>query len=187
MFSDKFKTFTSSILKLFENKRHLSIIVVIGCIGIILIGLSDLIFPQNDQKTLTYQKETNLDEYVEILEKKTQKMILSINGAGKSKIMITAECSPEKEFATDDDISNDYKINSDDKQQSVEQKNEIVIIESNGNKNALVTKVKEPQIRGVLVVCEGADTPKVKENVTEAVKTVLGVPYNKICVIKLKT
>lgn len=187
MFSDKLKAFTSYLPNLFENKKFLSIIIVTGCIGIILIGISDWILPSKNQKTSTYQNEINLSEYIEILENKTQKMVLSINGAGKSKIMITAENSQEKEFATDNDISNDYKISDDDKQQSADQKNEIVIIESSGNKNALVTKVIEPQIRGVLVLCEGADIPKVKENVTEAVKTVLGVPYNKICVIKLKT
>lgn len=187
MFSDKLKDFTASLRKIFNNKRVLMIIVVIGCIGILLIGASDWFNPQKTQKSSGNYQEISLENYIEVLEKKTQKMVLSISGAGKSKIMITAENSSEKEYATDNDISNDYKLNGSDKQQQSELKSEIVIFESNGDKTALVTKVTEPQIRGVLVLCEGADSPKVRENVTEAVKTVLGVPYNKICVIKLKT
>lgn len=187
MFSDKLKTFTSSFSKILENKKIPTKIIVIGCIGILLIGISDWFTPQKSQKNSTNSVQKSVEEYIEILEKKTQKMILSISGAGKSKIMITAENSSEKEFATDDDISNDYKSNNSEKQQSSELKSEIVIIDSNSGKDALVTKTIEPQIRGVLVLCEGADIPKVKENVTEAVKTILGIPYNKICVIKLNT
>ena len=187
MFGEKLKTFTAFFPKVFENKKYLMIIVVIGCIGILLIGFSDWFTPQKTQISNSAYTEINLEEYVENLEKKTQEMVLSINGAGKSKVMITAETSLETEYATDDDISNDFKTNTADKQQSNNKKTETVIIESNGDKNALVTTVKEPKIRGVLILCEGADTPKVKENVTEAVKTVLGVSYNKICVIKLKT
>lgn len=187
MFGDKLKAFTSSFPKFIENKRVLTVIVVIGCIGILLIGFSDWLTPQKTQKQSDNSEQISVENYIEVLEKKTQKMVLSISGAGKSKIMITAENSSEKEFATNDDTSTDYKANDSEQQQVSEQKSEIVIVESNGGKNALVTKVREPQIRGVLVLCEGADIPKVRENVTEAVKTVLGVPYNKICVIKLKT
>ena len=187
MFSDKLKAFTSFFTKSHENKRIITIILVIGTIGILLIGFSDWLTPQKTQKSNAYSDEIDIENYIELLEKKTQKMILSINGAGKSKIMITAENSSEKEFATDDDISNDYKVNDSQKQQTSEEKSEIVIIDSNSGRDALIIKTIEPKIRGVLVLCEGADIPKVKENVTEAVKTVLGVPYNKICVIKLKT
>ena len=184
---DKLKTFTLNFTKFIENKSFLTTIIVVGCIGIVLIGTSDWLTPQKNQKEYTNLEQLNIEDYIETLEKKTQKMVLSINGAGKSKIMITAQSSQEKAFATNNDLSNDYRVNNSDKQQSSEQNNQIVIIESNGDKNALVTKVNEPQIRGVLVLCEGADIPKVRESVTEAVKTVLGVPYNKICVIKLKT
>ena len=186
MFSVKLNTFTSSFANFFKKKKFSTSIVVLGCIGILLIGVSDWIFSQKSEKQNATFQEINTEDYIDILEKKTQKMILSINGAGKSKIMITAECSSENQFATDDEISNDNKISTSDEAQKSEHRSEIVIIESSGTKNALVTKVTEPQIRGVLVLCEGADIPKVRESVTEAVKTVLGVPYNKICVIKLK-
>lgn len=186
MIGDKLKTFTSFFSGFFDKKKALSIIIVLGCIGIILIGASDLFLPQKSEKTNADIQEIDTKNYIEALEKKTQKMILSISGAGKSKIMITAESSSEKNFATDEELSSENKTNTSNTEQNAEQRSEIVIIESNNGKNALITRTIEPKIRGVLVLCEGADIPKVRENVTEAVKTVLGVPYNKICVIKLK-
>ena len=187
MFADKLKNFTLNLPSFFENKKFLRIIIIIGCIGIALISASDLIQVGKTQKTGTTSEQIDLETYIETLENKAQKMLASISGAGKSKIMITAENSSKTEFATDDDISKDTKYSDQDVQEILDKKTEIVIIESSGDKTALVTMVKEPQIRGVLVLCEGADIPRVKENVMEAVKTVLGVPYNKICVIKLKT
>ena len=187
MFSDKLKNITVNFTKFSGNKKALTLVAVVGCIGILLIGASDWLFSKNETVANGSGKETSVEEYIETLEKKAQQMILSIDGAGKSKIMVTAESSSEKQYATDNEISNDYKSNQSEQDEKNELKSEIVIIESGGDESALVTTVTQPQIRGVLVLCEGADTPKVKENVTEAIKTIFGVPYNKICVIKLKT
>ena len=186
MFTDKLKSFTLNFNKIFENKRILTAITIVGCIGILLIGASDWIFKSSEQITANNSGEISLSSYIETLEKKTQEMVLSINGAGKCKVMITAESSQRKEYATDDELKSDSKNSDPNSNLKHEVKTEIVLIESNGDKQALVTAVNQPKIRGVLVLCEGADTPKVKENITEAVKTVLGVSYNKICVIKLK-
>ena len=61
-----------------------------------------------------------------------------------------------------------------------------MVEDQNGNKTALVKSVFEPEIRGVLVLCEGADDKNVVENVTNAVKILLGVSANKISVLKMK-
>ena len=41
------------------------------------------------------------------------------------------------------------------------------------------------QVRGVMILCEGAENPVVEQRVTEAVKTVLGIPASRICVEKI--
>ncbi len=46
-------------------------------------------------------------------------------------------------------------------------------------------KVIEPQIRGVVVTCEGADSAVVREEITRLLKTVLNIPSTKVCVNKL--
>lgn len=49
----------------------------------------------------------------------------------------------------------------------------------------LVEKQIEPQVRGVMVLCEGAENPVVERRITEAVRTVLGIPTSRICVEKI--
>ena len=47
------------------------------------------------------------------------------------------------------------------------------------------TKEIEPIIRGVLVVCEGGDSPVVVERITEAVTKSLDISEAKVCITKL--
>lgn len=180
----KLNDFTSKIVQFFNKNKKNTWLFVIGIVGIIIIGLSDVLFTA-DSKTKTEADEVDVSQYVEVLEKKTVKILSSIDGAGRVKVMITAENSHTQEFAVNENKSSDTKNeNSDEKIQS---QSEIVIIEgSSGKDTALVTKVVEPKIRGVLVLCEGADNIQISENITLAVKTVLGVSANKICVLKLK-
>lgn len=46
-------------------------------------------------------------------------------------------------------------------------------------------KVLEPQIRGVVVTCEGGDSAKVRQEITDLLTTALGIPGTKVCVKKL--
>lgn len=50
------------------------------------------------------------------------------------------------------------------------------------------TKVKEiePAVRGVLVICTGADNPETKETVLESVTKTLNISSDKVCITKLK-
>ncbi len=184
---EKLKNFTTLLPKLFGNKKTLTIVTVIGLAGIILIGSSDWLFSSKSEPVKSDTENLSVHWYINTLEKKTAEMLVSIDGAGKSKIMITAEASAANQYAVNETISDDVQNDQNENRQKTEVQTEIVMIEGdNGGNQALVAQVIEPQIRGVLVLCEGADNPEIKEKVTQAVKTVLGVSSNKICVIKLK-
>lgn len=179
--SVKLSNFTSIFLNFTKNKKNIGIIFLIGVLGIILIGLSDT---KGNSKLKSYENfsEYDCEAYIKTLENKTQNIVSSISGAGRCKIMITAELSREKEYAVDESISQEKEQNN----LNLKKETEIVVIEDGGNKTPLVKKINEPTIRGVLVLCEGADNPKINEMITSAVKTVLGVSSNKIFVAKLK-
>lgn len=182
----KLKDFTHKLSGLFSKNKKSTIIFIIGVIGILLIGLSDVIFSDKIEANNASSSELSIKQHIAELEEKTEKIISKIDGAGKSKIMITADTSKENEYAVNENKSQDISGENDSLNQRTQIQNEIVIVQQNSTDNALVVKVIEPKIRGVLVLCEGADTPKITEQITNAVKTVLGVPYNKICVLKLK-
>ncbi len=46
-------------------------------------------------------------------------------------------------------------------------------------------KINEPTVRGVVVVCEGADSPLVCADITELLTTALDIPSTKVCISKL--
>lgn len=46
-------------------------------------------------------------------------------------------------------------------------------------------QVNEPTIRGVVVACEGGNSPVVCAEITDLLRTILNVPSNKVCVSKL--
>ncbi len=46
-------------------------------------------------------------------------------------------------------------------------------------------KVIEPQIRGVVITCEGGDSAKVRQDITDLLTTALGISSTKVCVNKL--
>lgn len=50
------------------------------------------------------------------------------------------------------------------------------------------TKIKEiePLVRGVVVVCDGANNPTVKENLLEFLTKALNISADKVCITKLK-
>ncbi len=179
----KLKDFTRKLRRIFVSKKKTTILMIIGLAGIVLIGLSDMNSSSEKIKKPSKTDEITVESYIQQLEKKTEKIVSQINGAGKSRIMITADTSKEYDYAVDqsksEEISNQNELSTDLQTQ-------IVLIDGDEGENALIKKSIEPKIRGVLVLCEGADDIEINEKITQAVKTVLGVPSNKICVLKLK-
>ena len=181
--NDKVKNFTDNLIKKLGNKKNVSVILALGICGMLLIGFSDL-FTAGKKADLS-SKTATVEQYINNLEKKTKEMLMSIDGAGKCKIMITAEVSSQQNFATDDSINQEIRNEQSTSKSDVEK--EIVMVENtDGKKVALVKSVTEPKIRGVLVLCEGADNIETKEKVINAVKTLLGISASKISVIKMK-
>ena len=62
---------------------------------------------------------------------------------------------------------------------------DLLVEDAEGHSQALPTTTVEPKVRGVAVVCQGADDPLVATRVTEAVTTALGISSNRVCVVRL--
>ena len=60
-----------------------------------------------------------------------------------------------------------------------------ILIDGAGGEQPLVTAELEPQVKGVVVVCEGGDQPDVVGKVVDAVKVALDISSTRISVSKL--
>lgn len=179
------KDFIDKLKNKLKDKKSAGIIVVLGMLGILLIAFSDSFVSnkvsENNDKTLSSM------QYVKYLEEKITKTVSYINGAGKTRVMITLESSSEQKFVFNNSDEKNTEKNGEQLKTNNNTNTETVIIDGEGGYDEpLIEKTIEPKIRGVLVLCEGADNIELNEKITQAVKTALGISSNKVCVIKLK-
>lgn len=175
------ENFINSLKGKINKEKGLKFIVIIGLIGISLILLSELL-PKN---TETKNSTKNLSEatvYQQEMEEKLTQTLSSISGVGEVNVMLTVSCTEEYVYAEENKDSN----TSDTDKKTSQNENNFVIIDSGEEKEALVSKVLNPQINGVVIVCEGGGSAKVCESIYRSVSTVLGIPMNKIYVTKIK-
>ncbi|MCD8345636.1 MAG: hypothetical protein LUC38_06725 [Oscillospiraceae bacterium] len=145
------------------------IYLVVAVLSVILI-LTLNSFESEDETTTESETIPEVSsEYAEALRLQLEEIISKIDGVGDVTVMLTIESSASYVYTTDID------------KDELETKTETVII---GNKEALIERIDNPQVSGVLVVCTGGDRAVIQEQVIKAVSTVLDIPSNKVYVAK---
>lgn len=123
------------------------------------------------------------------LEDRLQTVLSSIRGAGRVEVMITYESGPELVTAMSKDTNSNKSQSVDDgKQSSTEQQTESqkpATVSGSGGTEPIVLTEKQPAVRGVIVVAEGAANIAVRMDLQLAVQTVLNVPLSSIEVFEL--
>ena len=169
---------------IFKKENILKTAEIAGLVGIVLIFCSDFMGGKKED-TFAEASEAETDmisEYRTELCNELGNMLASIEGVGKTKIMLTIDGTVRNIYATDNDIQ--QRETSSDRQ-SNEKQSCIVVRQNDGSEKALTIGQLMPKIKGVLVVCEGGDKEEVCIKVTEAVSAALDVTKSHICVSKL--
>ena len=175
----------------FEN---LVIIVVVGVIIILAGGI--FAKPTNSKDTAGNQAQVQDsaessssgenyegEKVVADLEKRLSDLLSQVEGAGKVEVMIFADSSSEMIPA----YNNQSDSRSDEGTGSTSiESNEQREIALSGGDNPVILKVIIPQIKGVVVVAEGADDFLVRQQLNDAVCTLLGVPEHRVQILKHK-
>lgn len=165
------KKYLGLITEKLGNANTSRILVGIGIIGMLLVLLSGL-FPSCD-KNASSEISPDLTEYRKSVENELSDMLSRIDGVGRNKVMITLSSGEKYIYAEETKVGNSMSQNS------------FVLIERNGEKQALVSRVDVPSVSGVIVACEGGGNANVREEVYKAVSTVLGIPIGDIHVTKI--
>ena len=167
------KNYLDIIVAKLKEKNTSKILVAIGIFGMLLVLLSGM-FTSGEEKTVTSENgEINLTAYKKNIEDELSDMLSEIDGVGRNRVMVTLSSGEEYIFAEETKTGN-----------SAMQKS-YVIVEKNGEKQALVSRVDSPKVSGVIIVCEGGGNAVVREEVYKAVSTVLGIPLGDIYVTKI--
>lgn len=181
--------------KIKEDKKLLAILSI-GLIGMILLLMTEITGKDKNKKqqvktadnSTQYTYEQN---YKNSVQNDLQKIISSIDGAGKTTVMITLDSGSKSVYAIDEKTSNNddsLEKENEYKKSSQNSKNtEHIIIKDSSNKDekGLIVEVIQPQIRGVAIVCEGADSAVVRQNITDTVTAVLNISSTRVCITKM--
>ncbi|MGI6449546.1 MAG: stage III sporulation protein AG [Desulfitobacteriia bacterium] len=121
------------------------------------------------------------------LEDKIASNLESIKGVGKAKVLVTYSSGLYKEYARDQSITKRTSKETDHEggireTEEVTESNKLVLA---GNSSPVIIMEQRPEIAGVLVIAQGASDPKIKEQIFEAVRTLLNIQPSKISVAPL--
>ena len=184
-FQDKIK---ESIKKIKNSKQTYNLLIVL------IIGIMILIFASIFNNDIKEEGKLHLDEidkessnsitedYSQLLERKLESILSQIKGVGKVEVMITLEETREKIPATNNTKTYE-KTSEKDSQGGLREINRedsnVEIARTDGD-SFIVLKEIQPEVKGVIVVAEGAYDIEIKEKLYQAVKTVLGVSGNRV-------
>ena len=181
--------------KLIENT---AIVIIIGVIVIIAGGTifsggkSDV--SQNEQLKGGNTADTSqlAASTGDGTEARLKLLLTQMQGVGKVDVMITYSTTRENVPAYDmkKNQSSTQEKDSEGGTRSIneEEYDSTLVYEdsSAGGKTPVILKELEPEVKGVLVVAEGADSVEVRECIFNAVTVVLDVPVHKVQVVQRK-
>jgi stage III sporulation protein AG len=207
---DKLKKILDYFKKLLKNDKNgkmgenLIILIIIGVIIIIagssLFGGEDKTKKESTGKKVVDQKEEKSEEVSIVgvndekteLEKNIEEILSQINGVGKVEVLVTyvsgREIVPYSDLKKSDEVTEEKDSTGGTRKINKSSYESQIAYEDSGSgvKKPIILKELLPEVKGVVVVAEGASDPLVKECLLNAVKVLLDVPVHKIQVFERK-
>ncbi len=164
--------FNLSFLKL--KKETILICFLVGVLFLIVNLPTDR---QKKSEVASEELDTEkeaLQEYKYRVEKELKDILSKMEGVGAVDVMITVEDAGESV------VEKDVRNNKEEKEEAT------VCVEDQDGKSPFVVKTLRPKIKGVFVVAEGGENPKIKTEIVEAVKALFQLESHKISIAKKK-
>lgn len=183
-----------------KNKNRWLVIGLTLAVGLLL--MSQLYFTGQEQ-TVTVQEGKEQDTAAEpisvsseiirlerVTEQRLEQILSEIEGAGKVSVTLFLVAGPEYNYASN---VNSSKRTIEEQDQAggtritteVDEETQLVMsraASAAGDRPVVVKEIK-PDVQGVLVVAEGASSPYIKETLSRAVQTLLGIPAHQVTVL----
>ncbi len=187
-------------IKLDADKKEKIVIFFLLGVFFLLIAtpVSDLTGNRKKQKSTktgtsqqTQQKKIQeKDAYITALENKLEQTIEGMEGAGKVDVMITLKDNGEKILDKNQPYESEEETNTEKNKESkknrIQNNQETVLVETEGNTEPIIVRELYPDIEGVVVVCEGGDNSALTVKIKEAVQALFSIDAHKIVVCKSK-
>ena len=181
------KHFFEKLKSVFTSDKKLAVLCAVGVLGVVLLILSEFI-PSGEKKAEKKESVTaaqSQETYAEDIEKRLTEIVSSIDGAGKTRVMVTLESGAEQVYARNEKIKSDISGGTALEKENFSDEKEYVLIETDGNEGGMIIKLIQPKIRGVAVVCEGGGSDAVRQEITQAITAVLDISASRVYITKM--
>ena len=165
-----------------DKSKGIKITSLIICFCIVLIFCLNSGTSKTEttyKESLSYNYQSSL-EYSNTLEQKLENLISKIKGAGKTTVMVYLDESPILVLAESTDEKVNTTTNGSSSTSYTTTVTEPIILSSSGSSVPLVLTEKLPEVKGVVVVAEGANDVSLKLNIIQAIKTLIDIPSGNI-------
>ncbi len=170
-----------AFLEKIRTDRKMLIMLALGAVGVLLIAVSEFSADKTEENAADPQT-TPFYNYEDDIEKKLDEIISQINGVGRVKVMVTLKSGEENKYAYNESYQSKNGENSEDRQSE----NEYVVIDGERGDECVLLSTEFPRIQGVMVVCDGGGSSAVKNDITNAVSSLLDISANSISVLEMK-
>lgn len=180
--NEYFNSLRQRISSFFSKDKKLKILVIAGLAGVLLLLVTEYA-PKSENKTKSEDTETeqsSFSQYEIRAEERLESILSKIEGIGSLSVMVTLENSGKKVYTADEESS----YSAQDSNTSSDSSRKYVLIDGSDGDEGLESESITPNVRGVIVVCEGADNSIVRENVISAVSAAFNISTSNISVVK---
>lgn len=146
---------------------------------ILLIGLVLMLLPSRQSSEIVSTPSETISKEVCNISEELAQILSKVESAGDVKVFLTIESGEITLYQTDEDITVAES-------NSTTHISTVMITGDDRGENGLVKQINPPVYKGAIVVCQGADDPKVRLAIVDAVATVTGLGADRISVLKMK-
>ena len=106
-------------------------------------------------------------------------VLREIHGAGEVRVLLSVADGEEIIYQNDSELAQSENDRTD-------QSETVLITDAQRAQQGLIRQINPPVYLGAVVVCQGADNPSVRLQITQAVSKITGLGADEICVLKMK-
>jgi len=185
-----------------NNKKNIENLVIFLVLLIVVLIAINTIWKEDDkkqnvetigEKVLATENIVNIDngEIITDLEKKLENILSKLEGVSTVSVLVTYSESSKISALYDESIkeSTTEETDTNGGKRTIGEKNTdktVIYSEESGSKTPVTEKVTMPKIEGAVVIAKGASNSNVKNNITQAVEALTGLPIHKIQVFEMK-
>lgn len=173
------------------TKEKLPLILLFGILIVIISVPIKKVDNSAKEKTDTNTYEENKEDYISELENRLKRILENTQDVGKADVMITVKNNGKEILYSQMNKSSsktteNHGDGSNYTKEDIDEQESVLYTKEEGTEKPYVQEEKMPEIQGVVIIAQGAGNAKVTTEITEAASTLLGIPVNKIKVLKME-